>query len=206
MLTNLAQELFVGFWLYYTRWGLPIKKRAVFLDRDGVIIEDTGYPGAVGSIMFITSAPDAIKLLNEHDYLVFVVTNQSAVARGFINEEDLTKTNNDISSYFLSHGAKIDAFYCCPHFPEGTIKKYAIHCDCRKPKPGLINQAVNDYNIDPSISYFIGDSITDVQAAISAMVSPILVNNENIVDGGRVPSFRNLYSAVNYIIEKRGCG
>lgn len=184
---------------------LSINKKAVFLDRDGIIIEDTGYPGAVGKIMFITSAPDAIKLLNEHDYLVFVVTNQSAVARGFINEEDLTKTNNDMRSYFLSHDAKINAFYYCPHFPEGTIKKYAIRCDCRKPKPGLINQAVNDYNIDPSISYFIGDSITDVQAAISAMVSPILVNNENIVDGARVPSFRNLYGAVNYIIEKRGC-
>lgn len=135
---------------------------------------------------------------------MIVITNQSAIARGLLKEKDLIKINNNISGYFLSCGAKIDAFYWCPHHPEGIIKKYAICCNCRKPKPGLINKAVDDYGIDSSKSYFIGDSITDIKAAFSAALSPILINNENIVSGIRVPSFRNLSSAVNYIIDKRG--
>lgn len=175
--------------------------KAVFLDRDGIIVEDTGFPGAVGEVIVIEHAESAVKVLNELNYLVVVITNQSAVARGFTDEAGVKKTNQEISEYFLSNGARIDGFYYCPHLPGGAIEQYAIECDCRKPEPGMLLKAANDHNIDMSRSFFIGDSERDVQAAVKAGAMPILVSR-TISMSPDVPSFADLAGAVNYIIDK----
>lgn len=177
-----------------------MQNRAVFFDRDGILIEDTGFPGAVGEIIIVQSAIKAVKAFNKLRFQVIVITNQSAVARGYTDEAGVQKINRQISESFLADGAKINNFYYCPHLPEGTAEKYAVECDCRKPKPGLILRAAKEHNIDLTDSFFIGDSQRDMEAAIKANVKPIFVNAVIKVEPD-IPSFTTLTGAVKYIIE-----
>lgn len=174
--------------------------KAVFLDRDGIIIEDTGFPGAVGKVVVIPDAINAVKTLRELGFIIIVITNQSAVARGFMDEKGVRKINQEISRRFHTDGAKIDKFYFCPHLPEGTVKEYAIECECRKPKSGMVLKAIQDFNIDIKASFFIGDSESDLQAAIEAGVDPIFIGSINPL----APSFATLSGAISYIIENSG--
>ena len=139
-------------------------RRAAFFDRDGTINVDIGYLHRTEDIRFVPGVPELIKKYNDIEYLVIVITNQSGIARGMFTEDDMRCVNDAMNRRLLNeYGAHIDAFYYCPHLPE-----YKTECDCRKPKPGLLLQAAEKYNIDLAASWMIGDSDSDVQAGEAA--------------------------------------
>jgi D-glycero-D-manno-heptose 1,7-bisphosphate phosphatase len=150
--------------------------RAVFLDRDGVINQDPPhYAHRIDQLEIIPHVAEAIRLLNEADFKVIVVSNQSGIAKGYYQEEDAIRFNEAIRSRLHEEGALIDAFYFCPHHPEAENALYRVRCNCRKPSPGLLIQAAKDFDIDLTRSYMIGDKISDIKAGESAGCMSILV-------------------------------
>jgi D-glycero-D-manno-heptose 1,7-bisphosphate phosphatase len=150
-------------------------KPAVFLDRDGTIIEDVGYLDSLDRIAVFPWTVDAIRALNRAGFAVVVVTNQSGIARGFFDEAFVDQTHQWIEAYLAGGGARIDAYYYCPHHPDGNIDLYRRRCDCRKPARGLIDRAAADLNLDLSRSCVVGDRWVDVQLARAAGTRAILV-------------------------------
>jgi D-glycero-D-manno-heptose 1,7-bisphosphate phosphatase len=140
-------------------------KPAAFLDRDGVLNVDHGYVHRLTELDIVCGAPEAVRLLNEAGYLVIVITNQSGVARGFYGEHEVKLFNAELARRLRAEGARIDAFYYCPHHPHGVVARYAIGCRCRKPKPGLLEEAARDFNIERERSFLIGDKDADSAAA-----------------------------------------
>ena len=117
--------------------GAGVRRPAAFLDRDGVLNVDHGYAHRPEQLEWVEGAAEAVRLLNEAGYYVLVVTNQSGVARGFFDEAAVKSFHAHMQDGLSAHGAHIDAFYYCPHHPEGTIKPLAVRCRCRKPAPGM---------------------------------------------------------------------
>lgn len=154
-------------------------KKAIFLDRDGVINEDVGYVGSINRLKLFEDTEDSLKALHDLGFLLIVITNQSGVARGLFDTNDVDKVNQEINKrLFKKSNIKIDHFYVCPHHPDATRPEYRISCDCRKPKPGLIHQAVKDYpDIELSKSWLIGDKSSDVEAGLSAGIRTIQIIN-----------------------------
>ncbi len=151
-------------------------KRAVFLDRDGVITEDPPhYAHRIDQLSIIAGSAEAICLLNEHEFLVIVITNQSGVARGMYSEEDVQIFHNEMKKQLASKGAYIDAIFYCPHHSDSIIPEYKVICDCRKPKPGMIFSAVKDMDISLRNSYLVGDKWSDIEAGKTAGCRTILV-------------------------------
>ncbi|MCW5693231.1 MAG: D-glycero-beta-D-manno-heptose 1,7-bisphosphate 7-phosphatase [Pseudolabrys sp.] len=140
-------------------------KPAAFLDRDGVLNVDRDYVHRIDQLTWIDGAAEAIKLLNDAGYLVIVVTNQSGVARGLYDEAAIGTLHAHMRDYLAARGARIDAFYYCPHHPQGKIERFAITCACRKPGTGMLEQAAADWPIDRARSFMIGDKDIDVAAA-----------------------------------------
>ncbi len=151
------------------------KRAAVFLDRDGTINKEIGYITRPEDLVLIKGVPEAIRLLNSQGFLVIVVTNQSAVARGYMDEETLGRIHKRLSELLEMKRAVIDGFYYCPHHPNEGKNGYMAICSCRKPRPGLIQQAANELNVDLSASFMIGDTLRDLEAGIRAGVRPVLV-------------------------------
>jgi histidinol-phosphate phosphatase family protein len=155
--------------------------KAIFLDRDGVINQERkDYVKNIEEFIIFESVHDAITLIKNHNFLVIIITNQSAVNRKLLTIENLDKIHEKLQNYLKMHDTSFDHVYFCPHMPKEN-------CDCRKPKPGLIIQAKNDFKIDLSQSVMIGDSQTDVQAAESAGCKGILLKQnqtllESVVD------------------------
>jgi D-glycero-D-manno-heptose 1,7-bisphosphate phosphatase len=148
---------------------ISIKKKAVFLDRDGVITQDPPhYAYRTDQLRLIPYSAEGIKLLNKNNFKVIVVSNQSGIARGYYSEKDTNLYNKSLKKELKKKDANIDAFYYCPHHPEAKIKKYRIKCNCRKPRPGMIKKASNDFNIDLSKSFLIGDRLSDILAGKKA--------------------------------------
>jgi len=157
--------------------------RAIFFDRDGVLNEEIGYLYEVEKFRWIDGARETIKLCNEKKILAIVVTNQSGVARGYYTEDDVKKVHEFMQEDLKKIDAHIDAFYYCPHHPEGTVAKYKKICDCRKPKPGMILQACRDFEINPRKSILIGDSKRDLESAMNAgLGNSILFSGGNLLD------------------------
>jgi D-glycero-D-manno-heptose 1,7-bisphosphate phosphatase len=148
---------------------------AVFLDRDGTIIEEVGYLSSPDQVLLLPSAAQAVRRLNERGIPVVVVTNQSGVARGFFTEESVVAVHAAVRALLAEHGARIDAFYFCPHHPDGTIPSYTRHCSCRKPLPGLLESAASDLSLNLASSIVIGDKQLDVETARSAGARGVLV-------------------------------
>jgi mannose-1-phosphate guanylyltransferase / phosphomannomutase len=152
--------------------NLSHKQKAVFLDRDGTINKDAGFLTDIDSMELIPGAAEAVRKINESGYLAVVVTNQPVIARGELTFEQLQEINNKLETLLGKAGAYIDALYFCPHHPDkgfaGERPEYKCDCDCRKPKPGMLLQAAEDFNIDLSLSFMAGDSDRDVQAGIQA--------------------------------------
>jgi D-glycero-D-manno-heptose 1,7-bisphosphate phosphatase len=147
--------------------GVP----AVFLDRDGLLIEDTGYPYLEEHLRFTPGASEAVRRLNQLGFLCVIVTNQSGVARGLFSEEQMKAFNALIVRRLASKGAVIGAVYACPFHSEGQVEAW-IHPDHpdRKPNPGMILRAIADHGIDPARSFLIGDRPSDLEAARRAGV------------------------------------
>jgi D-glycero-D-manno-heptose 1,7-bisphosphate phosphatase len=150
----------------------PTQRPAIFLDRDGVIIEnrDNDYCKSWDEVVFFRHAFDGLKRIASWDCVVVVVTNQAAVGKGILTLETATELNERILSEARLRGGRIDKAYLCPHRKEDN-------CDCRKPKPGMLMQAAREFNIDLSRSVMIGDALSDMQAARNAGVRGILVRS-----------------------------
>ena len=159
---------------------------AAFLDRDGVLNLDIGYAHRAEQIQWVEGAAKAIALLNRQNLFVFVVTNQSGIARGFYSEGDVNRLHTWMTAELLSQGARIDAFAYCPHYSEGEIAAYREVCTCRKPAPGMLLAAAQDLSLDPHASWMIGDRDSDVQAAHNAGCHSAFLNNS--VNQGIDPS------------------
>ena len=150
-------------------------KKAVFLDRDGTINEEMGYINHASRFIIFDFVPEAIKILNDCGFLIFVVTNQSGIARGYFSEDLLISLHNSLIAKVEKYQAKIDKIYYCPHHPKEGLQKYRIDCNCRKPKPGMIEQAKKEYSIDLENSYIIGDRYKDVQFGNNLGLKTIMV-------------------------------
>ncbi|MEY8335143.1 HAD family hydrolase [Lachnospiraceae bacterium 47-T17] len=137
--------------------------QAFFLDRDGTINVDHGYIHETSDLELLEGAAYAIRRMNENDYKVIVVTNQSGVARGYFPYSDVDKINQHLQKLLREQGAFVDHFYTCPHHPRGIVKPYNIVCACRKPGLLLYKQAQKDYEIDMGKSYAVGDRLSDIQ-------------------------------------------
>ncbi len=159
-------------------------KPAVFLDRDGTILHQVELLNSPLQVRLLPGAAAAIRLFNEANLPVAVVTNQPVVARGISTPEDVVKIHSYINERLHRYGAHIDAFYFCPHHPNATVEEYRRVCECRKPSPGMIIQAALEHHLDLSRSVMIGDTTQDVLAGIRAGVATILVNTGH---GGHDP-------------------
>ncbi|MBO5515020.1 MAG: HAD family hydrolase [Schwartzia sp.] len=153
----------------------------VFFDRDGTLNVDKDYLHTIEEFEWIEDAPQAIRWVNERGFLVIVVTNQSGVARGYFGEEDVKRLHEWMNDDLKRFGAHIDAFYYCPHLPNGSVAPYAMECDCRKPKPGLVQRACDDFDIDRGASIMIGDKSRDVECAEAAGLRGVLYEGGSLV-------------------------
>jgi len=181
--------------------------KAVFLDRDGVITQDPPhYAHRIDQLRLIPQSADAIKLLNENGYKVFIVSNQSGIAHGYYPEKDTLSFNKELKKELLKKNASIDGIYYCPHHPNAKIKSYRIKCDCRKPEPGMILKASEEHDIDLTSSYMIGDRQGDIIAGKKASCKTIHVltgvGRKQLSDSKNEADFvsDNLYNAVKNII------
>lgn len=150
-------------------------RNCIFLDRDGTINQEVGYLCSKEQIKILDGAAEGIRKWNENGFLVIMVSNQSGIARGYFSMETAQQINTEIIKRLKSKGARIDDVYLCPHHKEGIIPEYAVCCTCRKPLPGMIWKARDQYQIDLSQSYMIGDKESDLAAARNAGCRGILV-------------------------------
>nr|WP_294682089.1 D-glycero-beta-D-manno-heptose 1,7-bisphosphate 7-phosphatase [uncultured Anaerotignum sp.] len=160
--------------------NLKNKQKAIFLDRDGTINKYVGFLRNIDDFELIDGVAQAIKKINASGYLAIVVTNQPVIARGEVTVPQLQEIHNKMETLLGLEGAYLDAIYYCPHHPhkgyEGEIPELKIDCDCRKPKPGMLLKAAEDFNIDLGQSYMVGDGENDVKAGIAAGCKSILIN------------------------------
>ena len=152
-----------------------MKRRAVFIDRDGTISEEVGYINHVSRFRLFPYAAPAIKHLNENGWLAIVITNQAGVARGYFSEVTIKAVHSAMTKELESSSARLDAIYYCAHHPAVGEPPYRLDCDCRKPKPGLIVRAAKDFDIDLEHSWMVGDRYSDVELARNAGVKSLLV-------------------------------
>ena len=184
--------------------------RAVFLDRDGTLIEDIGFLDRVDRVALYPWSIDAVRLLNRAGLRVVVTTNQSGVARGYFTEGVVEAVHRRISSCLADGGAHIDAYYYCPHHPEGTIDGYAQPCDCRKPGRGLVDRAARELGIDPTRSFVVGDRWLDVRLARAVGARGVLVRTgsgraeeaEPMPEATADAVVDNLMSATSWILKE----
>jgi D-glycero-D-manno-heptose 1,7-bisphosphate phosphatase len=149
--------------------------QAVFLDRDGTLVEEVGYLEHLDRLRLFPYSVDAVRLLNRAGFKVVVVTNQAGVARGFFGEDFVRDVQRDIDARMAKAGARIDAWYYCPHHPDAPVAAYRRDCECRKPRPGMVRQAERDLGIDAAQSFVIGDRWLDVRLGRSVGARAVLL-------------------------------
>ena len=178
---------------------------AVFLDRDGTLIEERHYPVNAGDIVPLPGAGGALARLAQAGYQRIVLTNQSAVARGLLTEEDLGLLHEDMCRKLAQEGGGIDALYYCPHHPDGKAVGYAFACACRKPARGLLDVAVAEQDVDLARSAFIGDSPRDLFPGVAPAGPRILVaSGHALKDTGAADYVApNLAAAVVWLLARR---
>ncbi len=150
-------------------------KPAVFLDRDGTINEQMGYINHISRFHLLPGVGDAIRALNEQNIPVIIVTNQSGLARGYFPSTLLDQVHEKMVQELALSGAHIDHIYICPHHPEAKEEKYRKKCNCRKPKPGMLEQAAEEYDLALTKSFVVGDRWSDLRCAAAVGASPVLV-------------------------------
>ncbi len=159
-----------------------MKLKAAFFDRDGVLNVDKSYLYKIEDLEWIDGAKEALAYLTQQGYTVFVVTNQSGIARGYYTVDDMNRLHEFMAQQVAAAGGKIEKFYYCPHLPEGKIAEYAVECDCRKPKPGLILRTFEEYDIDKEAAFLIGDKPRDVESAEAAGIKGYLFSGGNLLN------------------------
>lgn len=191
-------------------------KPVVFLDRDGVLNEEVGYIRHLDDLRLMPDAAEAVVRLNRLGIACIVVTNQSGPARGYYGEEHVRSLNARLADLLSSRGARLDAIYYCPHHAAGIVPEYAFACACRKPAPGMIEQAFREIaGIDRGRAYMIGDQATDIDLARNAGIRAVLVRTGYgaQVESGQFqwqvdPDFLadSLGAAVDWIVADLGMG
>ena len=185
-----------------------MSKPAVFLDRDGTLLEEAGYLDRLERLVFFPYAVDAVRLLNRAGFAIVIVTNQAGVARGIFKETFVEEAHRHISARLQAGGARIDAFYYCPHHPEAVVEAYRRSCDCRKPQSGLFTRAAAELDLALDRSFVVGDRWHDLEAGQRVGARGILVRTgygktEESSPGGRAaPSaiVDNMIEAVSWIL------
>ena len=187
-----------------------MKHRAIFLDRDGTLNEDVGYPGHISQMHIYPYSPEAVRKINQAGLLAVMVTNQSGVGRGYFTEAALRKMHRQMNEEFLKHQARLDGIYYCPHYAGSTHPEYNLDCTCRKPFPGLGLRAAQELDIDLARSYMIGDKVEDILFGRNLGARPVLVltgygrqTQDRLREQGTSPAFtgRTLLEAVDWIVE-----
>ncbi|MCD4717552.1 MAG: HAD family hydrolase [Desulfobacterales bacterium] len=189
-----------------------MKMPAVFMDRDGTINEQRGYINHISRFILLPGTAEAIRLLNSHQYLAIIVSNQSGVARGYFPLQLVEDVHSHMKELLKKENAVIDGIFFCPHYRTGVVSEYTADCDCRKPRTGLIKSACETFDIDMTNSYVIGDRCTDIELAKRADLEGILVKTgyglgdiEYVLPGSPLkPAYiaGDLLDAVRWIIEK----
>lgn len=154
---------------------MPGKTKAVFLDRDGTLNVEKNYVYRIDDFEWLPGVPEALRWLQSLDYKIIVVSNQSGIARGYYSMKDVLALENHIRQDLARQGSRIDAFYYCPHHPEGVVEEYRKVCDCRKPAIGLFRQADETFHVDAIQSWMIGDAVADIGFGQNAGLKTILV-------------------------------
>jgi histidinol-phosphate phosphatase family protein len=166
---------------------------AVFLDKDGTLVEDVRYNVEPERIRLMPGAAEGLRQLHAAGYPLVVVSNQSGVARGLFAEEALVAVEGRLRKLVADVGVPLAGFYYCPHHPEGTVPAYAVECDCRKPAPGLLLRAARERGFDLSRSWLVGDILNGVEAGRRAGCRTILLDNghetESAMSPERMPEF-----------------
>jgi len=178
----------------------------VFLDRDGIIVEDVGHLTAPSQLRLLPDAVDGIQLLQDQ-FLIVIATNQSAVARGLLDEEELLQIHQALAQVLQSQGASLDAVYTCPHHPLFGFPPYRRECRCRKPRPGMLLQAMEDFDIQPNLSFMIGDKGSDILAGrLAGVAATVLIQSpktEATITHHDVSTYvaSNLYEAARLVLD-----
>jgi D-glycero-D-manno-heptose 1,7-bisphosphate phosphatase len=169
---------------------------AVILDRDGTLHRDTGYLIRFEDFEPLEGVDEALNILKDLGFRLFVATNQSGVARGMFTLDAVNALNAKIRSHFLEKGVNLEDMAVCPHHPQGTVAPYARDCDCRKPKPGLLLDLAKRHGLDLSRSYMIGDHMRDAEAGVAAGAIGVRIGAQNRLErldsGGRLKEFESL--------------
>lgn len=182
------------------------EKRVIFLDRDGVLCKEKGYVTSIEGLEIFDYSKKAIKILHELCYNVVVITNQSAVARGLVNEQTLIEMNN-----YLKQEVGVDEVFYCPHLPpkegEKELLPYIFDCQCRKPKIGLVDRAIRELKLDLEGSYFVGDRASDIQTGQTIGATTVLLESgygSKRLEANVKPDFifNDLLEFAKYMIEK----
>ena len=175
--------------------NLQNKQKAIFLDRDGTINKYVGFLRNINEFELLDGAADAIKKINASGYLAIVITNQPVIARGEVSFEELERIHNKMETLLGKKGAYLEAIYFCPHHPhkgyEGERPELKFDCDCRKPKPGMLLKAAQDFNIDLAQSWMIGDGENDIRAGQNAGCQTAFIGNESYGQTVTVSSLKN---------------
>jgi D-glycero-D-manno-heptose 1,7-bisphosphate phosphatase len=162
---------------------LPMEnKPAVFFDRDGVLNKDIHYLYKIEEFGWIPGAIETIQYFNKRGYYVFVITNQSGVARGYYTEDDVRNLHEWMNQQLALHDAHIDDFFYCPHHIDGTVPAYTQNCSCRKPYTGMLEQAKKKYSIDMKKSLLIGDKESDIECAKNAGILGVQFTGDNLYE------------------------
>ena len=186
---------------------------AVFLDRDGTMVQEVGYLGRPEDLRWFAWTVEAIRLLRRAGFLICVTTNQGGIGLGLFSENFLLQLHTSMDRHLSAAGADVDAWFYCPHHPRAIVADLAIDCDCRKPQPGMIRQAQQRFDIDLSRSFVVGDKLIDIELAQRAGVRGILVRTghgqqELARAGGVMPGAAhiaaNLLEATSWILLTSG--
>ena len=162
---------------------MSVKPKAAFIDRDGVINEERNYVYRIEDFVLLPGVVEGLALLRDAGYRLIVVTNQAGIARGYYDQAAMDRLHDHLRASLAVSGVKLDAIYFCPHHPQGSVDGLAVECDCRKPAPGMLLQAVRDFDLDLTNSVLIGDKLSDVQAGKRAGVGrTVIVMSGHAVD------------------------
>jgi D-glycero-D-manno-heptose 1,7-bisphosphate phosphatase len=151
------------------------RRRAILIDRDGTLCDEIGYVDSPDKLKLLPGSAAAIEAASAAGFQVVLITNQGAIARGYLDEEGLAEIHDHLRQLLSEEGARLDGIYYCPHHPDGAHPRFGRVCDCRKPEPGLLLRARDEMGIDLENSFMVGDHVRDVTAGLRAGVTPVLV-------------------------------
>ncbi|HEX5139440.1 MAG TPA: HAD family hydrolase [Dehalococcoidia bacterium] len=185
---------------------MAVNRRAVFIDKDGTLLEDRPYNVDPAQIVFTPGALEGLGMLADAGFALVVVSNQSGVARGYFDRVSVEALLSQLQAVLATQGLPLLGCYYCPHHPAGVVAEFATHCDCRKPLPGMVVRASREHGLDPAASYFIGDILDDVEAGHRAGCRSVLLDRGSETEWRRGPyrtpdfTARDLRDAARWVV------